>query len=73
MRLDGDWVRELAQVAPQVPFTCWYADCDNIVFPVSAGTLAGADNRLVRGVAHVQLGFRPEVIAATRALALRAG
>jgi hypothetical protein len=27
--------------------------------------LPGADNRLVRGVAHVQLAFRPEVMAAS--------
>jgi triacylglycerol esterase/lipase EstA (alpha/beta hydrolase family) len=73
MRLDGDWVKGLAQGVPSVPFTCWYSNCDNIVFPVSTATLPGADNRLVRGAAHVQLGFRPEILAATRELLTRAG
>jgi hypothetical protein len=68
MRLDGEWVTRLEHGRPQVPFTCWYSNCDNIVFPVSTATLPGADNRLVRGAAHVQLGFRPEIVAATRDL-----
>ena len=63
MRLDGPWVTLLARERPQVPFTCWYSNCDNIVFPASTATLPGADNRFVRGIAHVQLAFRPEVIA----------
>jgi hypothetical protein len=52
----------------QALFTCWYSCCDNIVFPASTATLAGADNRLVRGAAHVQLAFLPEVMDATLAL-----
>jgi triacylglycerol lipase len=72
MRLHGDWVKQLARDTNSVPFTCWYSNCDNIVFPVSTATLPGADNRLVRGAAHVQLGFLPEVIAHTRDLVLRA-
>ena len=66
MRLDGPWVQSLAERTETVPFTCWYSNCDNIVFPVSTATLPGVDNRLVRGIAHVQLGFRPEIVAATR-------
>jgi hypothetical protein len=73
MRLDGDWVRRLDDASAPVPFTCWYSNCDNIVFPVSTATLPGADNRLLRGVAHVQLGSRPEVRAATQALVERSG
>ena len=64
----GRWLRALAQVedpALHARFTCWYSNCDNIVFPASTATLAGADNRLVRGVAHVQLAFRPEVMSAS--------
>jgi pimeloyl-ACP methyl ester carboxylesterase len=68
MRFGGSWIEQLAREAVPVPFTCWYSNCDNIVFPVSTATLPGADNRFVRGMAHVQLGFRPEIIAATRAL-----
>jgi triacylglycerol lipase len=65
MRLDGDWVAALAAHAPAVPFTCWYSNCDNIVFPASTSMLPGADNRLVRGAAHVELAFRPEVMDET--------
>ncbi|HUR90089.1 MAG TPA: alpha/beta fold hydrolase [Ramlibacter sp.] len=63
MRLEGKWVTQLAQESARVPFTCWYSNCDNIVFPASTATLPGADNRLVRGIAHVELAFVPEVFA----------
>jgi hypothetical protein len=68
MARDGGWLRELEMgedPAQYGHFTCWYSNCDNIVFPASTATLAGADNRLVRGVAHVQLAFRPEVMSAS--------
>ncbi|MGH8803545.1 MAG: esterase/lipase family protein [Polaromonas sp.] len=71
MRLLSDWQ---AQLNHQVPvdrhalFTCWYSNCDNIVFPASTATLPGANNRLVRGAAHVQLAFLPQVMNATLAL-----
>ncbi|RYF38882.1 MAG: permease, partial [Comamonadaceae bacterium] len=45
-------------------FTCWYSNCDNIVFPTSTAQLQGADNRFVDGVAHVQMAFHPEVMKA---------
>lgn len=66
MARHGPWLRALERSenpAPHARFTCWYSNCDNIVFPASTATLAGADNRLVRGVAHVQLAFRPEVMS----------
>ncbi|WP_369799006.1 esterase/lipase family protein [Caenimonas sp. SL110] len=71
MRLDGEWIRALEprlESSVNSRFVCWYSNCDNIVFPVETATLAGADNRLVPGVAHVQLAFRPEVVDATLAL-----
>jgi triacylglycerol lipase len=70
MRLQSDWLRRLEQGAAQYHcrFTCWYSNCDNIAFPASTATLAGADNRLVRGAAHVDLGFHPEVMAHSLAL-----
>jgi hypothetical protein len=34
-----------------------------VVIPASTATLPGADNRLVRGAAHVELAFEPRVIA----------
>lgn len=82
MRQDSDWLRSLNTADPfasallsaplegapwQTIFTCWYSNCDNIVFPASTATLAGADNRLVSGAAHVQMAFLPEVMDATLA------
>ncbi|MHB1249580.1 MAG: esterase/lipase family protein [Polaromonas sp.] len=71
MRLRSDWLTELGQdlsADRHALFTCWYSNCDNIVFPASTATLPGADNRLVRGAAHVQLAFLPQVMNATLAL-----
>ncbi len=71
MRLQSDWQKQLEQHMPaprRALFTCWYSNCDNIVIPSSTATLPGADNRLVRGAAHVQLAFVPEVMEATLAL-----
>lgn len=71
MRPHSDWLRALQQAwSPAMGhrFTCWYADCDNIVMPPSAATLPGADNRLVHGAAHVDLAFRPEVMHGTLGL-----
>jgi len=68
MRLEGQWVTSLAQSLHAVPFTCWYSNCDNIVFPASTATLPGADNRHLPGYAHVELAFRPEVVAHVKQL-----
>lgn len=68
MRQGNAWLAQLERdeaSRPLPPFTCWYSDCDNIVFPVASATLPGADNRLVPGAAHVHLGFVPEVISET--------
>ena len=65
MRIQSEWLNDLgrnASAGPKVAFTCWYSNCDNIVFPTSTATLAGADNRLVRGVAHVDLAFDKRVM-----------
>lgn len=65
MRRHGEWLRQLERdeaARPRAPFLCWYSNCDNIVFPPTTATLAGADNRLVQGAAHVDLGFRREVM-----------
>ena len=65
MRLGSEWVRNLtdADARAHAKFTCWYSNCDNIVFPASTATLPGADNRLVAGAAHVELAFVPQVFA----------
>ena len=71
MRLASSWHAGLNQAVPtgrDVQFTCWYSDCDNIVFPASNATLPGANNRLIRGVGHVQMAFLPAVMQTTLAL-----
>ena len=70
MRLASSWHEGLSQNAPAQRhqlFTCWYSSGDNIVFPASNATLPGADNRLLRGKAHVQMAFAPQVINDTLA------
>jgi pimeloyl-ACP methyl ester carboxylesterase len=72
MQLAGQWHQLLDHDMPAhrpALFTCWYSNCDNIVFPCSTATLPGADNRLVHGAAHVQLAFLPEIIRATLSMA----
>lgn len=67
MSLAGEWVGALQRAEPAgraALFTCWYSNCDNIVFPASTAALAGADNRLVEGVAHVEMAFDPRVMRA---------
>jgi len=64
MRLESVWLSKLvAGRADELhaKFTCFYSNCDNIVFPPSTATLPGADNRLVIGPAHVHLAFHPDV------------
>jgi len=71
MRLQSDWQAQLDHEMPadrHALFTCWYSNCDNIVFPASTATLPGADNRLIRGAAHVQMAFLPEVMDPTLAM-----
>lgn len=71
MQLSGPWHRDLDLATPSqrhALFTCWYSNCDNIVFPSSTATLPGADNRLVHGAAHVQLAFLPQVMDTSLAM-----
>lgn len=64
MRRGHPWLATLAAgegAARRARFTCFYGHADNIVFPATTATLAGADNRHLAGVAHVAMAFRPEV------------
>jgi triacylglycerol lipase len=75
MRLQSEWLRELAAAESRLPLpatTCWYSNCDNIVFPAATATLQGADNRYVAGQPHVALAFHPEVLQGTLDLLHRA-
>jgi triacylglycerol esterase/lipase EstA (alpha/beta hydrolase family) len=72
MRQSSNWLAQLAGLeSPQRRqlFTCYYSNCDNIVFPASTATLPGADNRLVPGVAHVALAFNETVMRESLAMA----
>ena len=63
MRQLSSWLHTLQQREPpdrNARFTCFYSHCDNIVFPPSTATLAGADNRHLAGVAHVHMVERAE-------------
>jgi len=71
MQRDGPWLRDLAareSRRAQAPYACFYGHCDNIVFPTSTATRAGADNRHVPATAHVQMVYRAEVLEAVLAL-----
>ncbi len=67
MRLDGEWVRQLARDEPPARrrlFECWRAGCDNVVYPQAATELPGAAMHEVADAAHVELAFHPRVMAA---------
>lgn len=71
MRLDSDWVRQLRADEPAARaglFTCWYSNCDNIVFPATTAALPGAAHRFIEGVPHVDMACHPEVVQASLAL-----
>jgi pimeloyl-ACP methyl ester carboxylesterase len=74
MRLGSAWLQQLERdeaAQPRPPWTCWYSNCDNIVFPPSTATLDGADNRFAAGIAHVDLAFAPAVMEHTLAFLSR--
>jgi hypothetical protein len=65
MRRGSRWLELLEVTEPAQRyrlFTCFYGHCDNIVFPSSAATLPGADNRHLRGHAHVHMLQHPAVL-----------
>ena len=66
MRQRSAWLQALAAREPAdhaARFTCFYGHADNIVFPAHTATLAGADNRHLPGVAHLDMVFVPAVLA----------
>ena len=67
MRLDSPWLQALSAsegAAQRALFSCWYSDCDNIVYPTRSATLDGADNHLLHGLGHVHMLYAPQVRAA---------
>lgn len=68
MRHGAEWFTPLEAMESSQPgakFTCYYSHCDNIVFPCSSATLPNADNRHLRGYAHVHLLTHPLIIEET--------
>ncbi len=66
MAIGSGWLKKLASAEPASRyqlFTCYYSNCDNIVFPASKATLPGAQNRHMPGIAHVALAFDQTVIS----------
>jgi triacylglycerol lipase len=66
MRQHSAWLEHLASMeteARRARFVCFYGHCDNIVFPPSTATLAGADNHHLRAVAHVHMASHPAVFS----------
>lgn len=64
MRLDSPWLTRLAASESAVRrgrFTCFFGNCDNIVFPADKGTLADAENVHVPATAHVHMAFQAAV------------
>ena len=67
VRLDSPWLQALAAsegAAQRALFSCWYSDCDNIVYPTRSATLDGAENHLLHGLGHVHMLYAPQVRAA---------
>ena len=66
MRPASAWIRALEcreGAADRSRFTCFYSNCDNIVFPTINATLRGADNRHLSATAHVQMAQHPDVMS----------
>lgn len=71
MRLASPWLQALAAQEPPgraAAFSCFYSNCDNIVFPAHTATLPGAQAHFVPGVPHVALATDPGVRARVMAL-----
>ena len=68
MRGGSSWLAELRKKesgAPGAHFTCFWSECDNIVFPTGSATLPDADNRQLAGMPHMAMAFHPAVFDET--------
>ncbi len=66
MQLASPWLQQLQLDEPLTRarlFTCWYSNCDNIVFPARTAALPGARQRFVAGLAHVEMACDAQVMA----------
>lgn len=58
MRLASPWTATLARGEPAsraARFTCWWSECDQIVFPAPTAVLPGSDARRLPGRGHVAM------------------
>jgi triacylglycerol lipase len=71
MQSGSGWLKMLEESEKKlqtVRFTCFFSNCDNIVFPVSSAKLEGADNQLVLERGHIDMVHDSKVIDACWAL-----
>jgi len=64
MRVGSDWLAALARpdgAEHGALFTCWWSDCDQLVYPPSTAVLAGSESRQLRGVGHLAMCEREEI------------
>lgn len=65
MRLESPWLQRLRADEPAQRarlFTCWYSNCDNIVFPATVAALPGARHRFLSGVPHLHMVLSEQVV-----------
>jgi len=58
MRMGSDWLTALSAQEPATLgnlFTCWWSECDQIVFPPPTAELPGSEGRIAPGCGHVAL------------------
>lgn len=64
VRRPSRWLAALAEGEPQprrARFTCFYGQCDNIVFPTGTARLEGAANLHLAATAHLAMVYHPAV------------
>lgn len=64
MQRNSTWLSTLQTgESPEIltRMTCWYSNCDNIVFPASSGMLPGAEGHLASARGHLELATDPAV------------
>ena len=67
MRIASSWLKQLVALDSPARLkrtTCFYSNCDNVVFPSHCATLDGASNRLLPGLGHVRLAFETQIFDA---------
>jgi hypothetical protein len=64
MRMASGWMTNLASAEPATLgglFTCWWSECDQVVYSPPTTVLAGSEAKQLRGVGHIALTEREEI------------